>query len=70
MVEPISDVKVAVAVQGYAAGNSQLSLNRRATVPAVPSLTGTRHGGDGSGRIHAANAVAEGIGNVEVANGV
>ena len=67
MVCEIGDVEVARPVHRHAIGIVETRLSCRAAVPAEPSLSRARNGGDRPGGIDLANAMVCEIGDVEVA---
>ena len=66
----IGDVEIACPVHRHTTGGGELRLGRRTPVPAETALPGPRDRGDRPGGIHLADALVEGIGDVEVARPV
>ena len=70
IVTVISDVDIARRVHRQSRGAKELRLDRRASVPAEAAFPGPRDRGDRPRRIHLADAVVSGIGDVNVAGPV
>ena len=70
LVAGFGNVEVARPVHRHATGVVELRLDRRTPVPTEAELPGPRDRGDRPRRIHLADAVVTGIGDVEVARPV